>query len=177
MWYDGIIKMYTLNQGDTAYWIKRRLVFWSNVLVAGSDDCWEWQGSRDAKGYGVFWFISRPVGSHRFSYIDNIERCLSPDLNVLHRCDNPPCVNFGHLFSGTHKDNCNDAIARGQLKNPFLPGEQHHNAKLTWEQVREIRKRHLVGGCSYRSLAREFGIAPVNIRAVVLNLQWKEPNS
>ncbi len=32
--------------------------------------------------------------------------------NVLHRCDNPGCINPGHLFLGTQRDNIDDMIAK-----------------------------------------------------------------
>ena len=38
--------------------------------------------------------------------------------NVLHHCDNPPCVNPEHLFVGTQADNIKDMVAKGRNVSP-----------------------------------------------------------
>lgn len=57
--------------------------------------------------------------------------------------------------------------------------EAHHtlkplraNAKVTEEQVREIRSRSAAGE-SYSGLAKEFGLTPTGIRNIVLRNTWK----
>lgn len=32
--------------------------FWSKVDVRGPDDCWEWRGARNLKGYGTMTYPS-----------------------------------------------------------------------------------------------------------------------
>lgn len=40
-----------------------------------------------------------------------------PDgMFVLHKCDNPHCINLEHLYLGTLKENSQDAINRGRHK-------------------------------------------------------------
>jgi hypothetical protein len=39
---------------------------------------------------------------------------------VLHRCDNPPCLNPAHLFFGTHKENVQDAMLKGRMNKKRL---------------------------------------------------------
>lgn len=147
--------------------------------VAG---CWEWQGSRDKKGYGRLCrrVAGRPVVrlAHRVSY--ETHRGAIPDgLSVCHHCDNPPCVNPDHLFVGTNADNMNDAIAKGRRTGPTsrrsraVPGGNrghlHHSARLTDEDAIAI-----VEGCeSLRSLADRFSVQVSTIRAVRLGRSWR----
>lgn len=60
-------------------------------------------------------------------------------MNVLHKCDNPQCVNPDHLFLGTHQDNMDDIISK--CRDNHDPEDNGH-AKLTWDIVGEIRKRY-----------------------------------
>ncbi len=88
--------------------------FWEKVDTT-SQDCWEWQANRDSKNYGRFRLTSarRPVLAHRFAYEDVMGHISKGSL-VLHKCDNPPCVNPKHLYLGTHLDNRRDAYVRGR---------------------------------------------------------------
>src|SRR5690349_13950224 len=67
-----------------------------------------------------------------------------PDgMCVCHHCDNPRCIRLAHLFVGTQKDNMNDMRRKGRAA-PLIPrlrvGRDHHNARLTEDQVKEIRR-------------------------------------
>ena len=103
-------------------------LLWSNVLIKGADDCWEWQASCNPRnGYGFFRHSSRKksIGAHRFAY--EVSSGVSPGkLHVCHTCDNPKCCNPAHLFLGTPLDNMRDKIAKnrgnaGERESPNPP--------------------------------------------------------
>jgi len=78
--------------------------------------CWEWEGTRDANGYGVISWQGKKYGAHRLMWIARVGP-IPPGLNVLHSCDNPSCVNYmDHLRLGTQKENMADMVARGRQR-------------------------------------------------------------
>jgi hypothetical protein len=154
---------------------------WMKVLKSKSDGCWLWIGSRNEHGYGGVRINDRLYKAHRVVYwlstgVDPGPRC------VLHRCDNPPCVNPAHLFLGTKKENSEDMARKGRStlgeRNParLYPSKHHrgemcYNAKLTEEIVRAIRRRR-ADGLSYSKLAAEFGICPMHAYDVANRRKW-----
>ena len=147
--------------------------FWRKV--DRSESCWIWSRY---KRYGVFWFPPRLCQAHRVSW-ELTYGPIPPGLHVLHRCDNPPCVNPEHLFLGTPSDNIKDAIRKGRFtpyslsgvrpKNP-PHGEAHWAAKLTELQVKEIRR--LSTHRSITSLSHEFGMARSTIGDIIKRAKW-----
>jgi hypothetical protein len=75
--------------------------------------CWLWLGAPvDWKGYGRFYRDGAAVLAHRAAW--GLFRGEPADLRVLHKCDNPACVNPDHLFLGTQLDNIRDRDAKGR---------------------------------------------------------------
>lgn len=135
--------------------------------------CRLWTGtakSLKSGGHGSFWFGDTMVGAHRVAWL--LERGEVPDgLEVLHRCDNPICVNTEHLFLGTQGDNIADMVAKGRQQR--RAGEANHEAKLTLEQVGEIRACYAEGGVTFAALGGRFGVCEATISHIVNGRTWK----
>jgi HNH endonuclease len=68
--------------------------------------CRLWTKAR-ISGYGAIRVSGRLMGTHRAAWIAR-HGPIPPGLFVCHRCDTPLCINPGHLFLGTQKDNMAD---------------------------------------------------------------------
>lgn len=136
--------------------------------------CIPWLGCKAKSGHGRISIDNKPYPAHRLSYIlykDNI-----PDgLHVLHGCDNGWCVNPQHLHLGTQTDNMREMIERGRNKNPPVKkGENHGCAKLTQQQVDEIKKRLPTMKPYGRliKLAKEYNVSSSTIHLISKNKIW-----
>lgn len=89
--------------------------FWAKVERRGADECWPWLGLLNRAGYGKFQFATnKPRLAHRVALHLESGVDLDADYVVLHRCDNPRCVNPKHLSIGTHADNVKDMALKGR---------------------------------------------------------------
>ncbi len=84
----------------------------------------EWQGSRDAMGYGRISVNGQPILTHRVAW-ELINGPIPNGLYVCHRCDNPPCVTVIHLFLGTNSENQLDSVAKGRHRSASEPRQTH----------------------------------------------------
>jgi hypothetical protein len=87
--------------------------FWGNVSIDKDDKCWEWKRGRRKSGYGKLWYNGKTTLAHRVAWLKTYGP-IPEGLCVLHKCDNPPCVNPSHLFLGTNKDNSRDKENKGR---------------------------------------------------------------
>jgi hypothetical protein len=141
--------------------------FWSKVDKRGPDECWNWTSTMSDKGYGRFAIHNRDFYAHRISY-ELTNGPIPDNLEVCHSCDNRACCNPAHLFLGTHFENMLDAIS----KNRFAKGERSSNAKLTEEQVFEMRTMYWSGGFSQATLSLKYGVSSRAIFCVVHGILW-----
>lgn len=146
-------------------WLPAPIRFWTRVDKSG--DCWVWQGAKNEHGYGAF-YAGRRYKTHRYAW--EVENGPIPEgQNVLHKCDNPPCVRPDHLFLGSMKDNAQDMVRKGRLVVPGLKGEGNGNHKLTERDVLEIRAS-TERGCD---IARRFNVTQTLIYLVRSRKAWK----
>lgn len=133
--------------------------FWAKVHR--TETCWLWTAATTTDGYGL---ISKR-GAHQVSW--ELHNGPIPDgLNVLHRCDNPPCVRPDHLFIGTQQDNIQDAIRKGRM------GPTTGRAKLAVTQVQEVRRLYATGKATYKEIGDRFGVGISAINHIVHRRTW-----
>lgn len=89
-------------------------------------------------------------------------------LRILHKCDNPKCVNPDHLFIGTQLDNIADMVAKGRN----VRGVKFSHAKLNAEKVIKIRGLYERGDRTMQSLAYEFEVSRTLISKVISGKNW-----
>lgn len=141
--------------------------FWSKVKIVDDDtSCWEWQaGIQD--GYGKFHMPYGNERAHRVAY--ELEKGRIPEgEEVMHSCDNRKCCRPDHLSSGTKQQNMADMMAKSRQAK----GTQKWTAKLTEENVLEIRRRHAAGE-TLVSLSTEFKIGEKNASQLACGDTWK----
>lgn len=130
------------------------------------DSCWEWQGVIAKIGYGQVVVNGRAVYGHRLAW-EVTHGEIPEGMQVRHSCDNRKCVNPKHLSLGTFYDNMQDAIDRRRFRH----SENHWNAKLDSETVKEIRKL-ADSGQKHQSIADKFGITRSAVTNIANRKSW-----
>jgi hypothetical protein len=143
--------------------------FWNNVIKKEDNECWDWTGYKDSRGYALFTYNGTRQYIHRISW--QIHFGSIPDgLLICHHCDNPPCTKPECLFLGTVQDNAIDRNNKGRnFKNI---GEKNGRSKLTKDKVDEIRYRYANENITQDQLGKEFGVDGGTVWAIVNNKMW-----
>jgi hypothetical protein len=130
-----------------------------------ADGCWEWTGAKTRGGYGSLGYERKTYRANRAAYLAYVGE-IPPGMMVLHKCDNPSCVNPDHLWLGTHRENMADAVRKDRV---FRGGTVK---KLTAEAVCRLRS-----GGSVAEICREFGVTERYALSVRAGNTWKSLNA
>jgi len=143
------------------------------TLPWNSYPCLDWPWGTNTGGY-AFLRLPRDKGDRNclathiiFGYV---HPPLEPGMQALHRCDRRICIRPIHLFSGSHRDNMADMVAKGRGRNRSR--ERHNLAKMNWEKVHAARKMRSEGA-TIMEVANHFGLVFSSMRSLLVGETWK----
>lgn len=149
--------------------------FREKFVIGEPDECWEWLGGKSRKGgYGRIHIDRsdpRKRLAHHLAYELHygVKIASGNGYVVMHRCDNPGCVNPAHLRLGTMLENMRDRDSKGR-RNAI--GEKNGSTKLTPELVVRYRLE-LARGKPLMQLARETGLNSKTLSNMRDRITWK----
>ena len=133
----------------------------SKIEVDENSGCWIFIGSKDRCGYGMIKIGRHNLGAHKVAYLMLVGDYDQSNLELMHTCDTPACINPKHLIPATHKENIADCISKGRHTSQIYrmqfgrkgrtKKEDCHNKKLT------IEERHLIAFFTTRKIAIALG--------------------
>lgn len=145
--------------------------FWAKVDKQDGG-CWPWTACT-VQGYGRIKIGGRrgeQLDAHRLSY-EMARGPIPSALVVMHSCDNRLCVNPAHLSLGTVGDNNRDRDQKGRCSTK--QGQENLAAKLTEDQVREIRRLAAGRLRTQKEIAAAHGVSVRTIESIVAGKTWK----
>lgn len=133
--------------------------------------CWLWSGAANPEGYGHIKIQGRTQLAHRVSWMA-FGGSLQNDELVLHGCDTPACVNPYHLRPGSHGQNMSDRNVRRRARGGSQPGERHGMARLTIQQVEEIRAAAAAKIAPQHVIGKRYGISQTQVSCIHSGKRW-----
>lgn len=126
--------------------------------------------ARLLNGYPAYWIKIGGVVTVRYAHRLVADAFLGPipaGMQVNHKDGNRANCDVANLEIVTNGENRAHAYrVLGVPPNRGRIGSEHHNARLTWEQVCEVRKAHSEG-VSAKELGLRYGISRTGIHRIV----------
>ena len=164
----------------------RALPFWERVnaqLIIDKNNCHVFTGSKDSCGYGRINKDGKLIRLHRAMWEKHFGE-ISNGKVIMHKCDNPSCINIDHLQIGTQLDNVRDMWAKNRgvklfgnthtLGKKVNTGEKHGNAIFSDDQVKHIKQMLLLDGSAKMilKLSSDFDCSKATIRHIRNGTRW-----
>lgn len=110
------------------------------------------------KHHGKDWRLNRLI----FTYVHG----TIPEGKVIgHYCNNKGCINPLHLYLTTASENSTQA----KIDGLYRKGSKNGRAKLTEEEVKELRRLYYEDNLSQDKLATFFDLSQPSVSAIVRN--------
>lgn len=136
-------------------------------LIREEGECLIWLGWADKAGYGKVKYEGKLWLVHRLAWYTEKNKSIK-GINILHHCDNPPCLKIEHLFEGSHSDNLKDCWDKGRREKSH-EGETHPSAKLSANEVIAI----LSDNRTHTAIAKEYGVSRPAISLIKERKNWR----
>ena len=102
------MEVYTVNENKIIHHNARQIEY--TINDNGCHKCVS--HSTNPKGYPMKRFNGSYTTLIRYIWYLNTGEILDKNQFLLHKCDNPKCINFKHLFIGDNNDNMADKVSK-----------------------------------------------------------------
>lgn len=135
--------------------------------ICSTGGCFEWTGQRNHQGRARMKVDGLMTSASRVAWF--LGTGAWPSLYVLHRCDNPGCVRFTHLFLGTQTDNMRDCVKKNRLND--RRGTKNPRSKLSSYECLLISEL-LESGLTLSRIAAQFNISIKPVHEIKRGRHW-----